>query len=211
MKLPPVYAILDGACLAQRGLRTAEAAEVLLEGGIRLMQFRWKGEWTRDVYAEAKHVAQLCRSASCEFIVNDRADVALLLSAGVHVGQDDLPAGAVRDIVPGGRLVGLSTHNEAQFREALETPADYIAIGPVFGTTSKERPDPVVGIQELHRLRPLSDRPVVAIGGITRERARDVWEAGADSIAVISDLFPEECTRRSVHERVQEWITLAAE
>lgn len=211
MKLPPVYAILDGASLARRGLRTAEAAEVLLEGGIRLMQFRWKGEWTRDVYAEAKHLAQLCRSAGCDFIVNDRADVALLLGAGVHVGQEDLPAEAVRDILPKENLVGLSTHNEAQFREALETRADYIALGPVFGTTSKERPDPVVGVEELHRLRPLSNRPVVAIGGVTRERAREVWAAGADSVAVISDLFPEGCTRASVRERVQDWITLAAE
>ena len=106
--------------------------------------------------------------------------------------------------------VGISTHNEAQFVEAVREPVDYVAIGPICQTSSKERPDPVVGVSELKRLRSLYSGPLVAIGGITRVRAPEVWSAGADSIAVINDLFPvEDCSKATVRARAEEWVNLA--
>jgi thiamine-phosphate pyrophosphorylase len=111
-------------------------------------------------------------------------------------------------LVGPGRLLGFSTHNEMQLRAAAAEPADYIAVGPIFGTTSKERPDPVVGVEELRRLRALETRSLVAIGGITRENALAVLEAGADSVAVIGDLLPAECNFESMHERMEQWQKL---
>ena len=102
-------------------------------------------------------------------------------------------------------VIGFSTHNETQLRAAEDEPVDYVALGPIFGTATKENPDPVVGLEELRRLRPLTKRPLVAIGGITRENAKAVLDAGADSVAVIGDLFPESGRLR---DRVAEWLTL---
>jgi thiamine-phosphate diphosphorylase len=211
MTLPAVYGILDGHCLASRGLSITQAAEALVEGGLRLLQLRWKDTYTREVCAETATVARLCRDAGAVFVINDRADIALLANAGVHTGQDDLAPVAVRRVVGPGTIVGISTHNENQFREAMCAPVDYIALGPVYGTSSKARPDPVVGLSELARLSSLYDGPLVAIGGITRERAPDVWRAGAGSVAVISDLYPEPCTRAPVRSRAEEWIRIASE
>ena len=123
-------------------------------------------------------------------VVNDRADVASMVGAGgVHVGQEDLPAEDARRICGPSRWVGVSTHNLEQFRAAAETSADYIAVGPVFETTTKERPEPAVGLAFLRAVRPLTRKPVVAIGGITLERAAEVYQSGADSIAVAKDLL----------------------
>jgi len=123
-------------------------------------------------------------------IMNDRADLCVAADFdGVHVGQEDLSPEAVRAIIGSGRCLGVSTHNPDQLREAELTSADYLAIGPVFATSSKERPDPVVGLEGVRRARALTRKPLVAIGGITRSNAASVIEAGADSVAVISDLL----------------------
>jgi thiamine-phosphate pyrophosphorylase len=124
------------------------------------------------------------------FLVNDRPDVALLAGAsGVHVGQDDLDVEQARRVLGRDKFVGVSTHNLEQFERAAASSADYIAVGPVFGTSSKANPDPVVGVEFIRKTRALSDKPIVAIGGISVERAASVIEAGADSVAVISGIL----------------------
>jgi thiamine-phosphate pyrophosphorylase len=124
------------------------------------------------------------------FLVNDRPDVALLAGAsGVHVGQDDLDVEQARRVLGREKFVGVSTHNLEQFERAAASSADYIAVGPVFGTSSKANPDPVVGVEFIRKTRALSDKPIVAIGGISVERAASVIEAGADSVAVISGIL----------------------
>ena len=134
-----------------------------------------------------------------KLIMNDRADLCFVAEFdGVHVGQDDLTPESVRKIIGPERWLGLSTHNPEQLREADRMSADYLAIGPVFSTSSKERPDPVVGLEGVRRARQLTRKPLVAIGGITRQNAPSVIEAGADSVAVISDLLPE--PRKSAEE-----------
>jgi thiamine-phosphate pyrophosphorylase len=178
-----------------------EAAEGLLEAGAGILQFRHKGPFTRAAFGAAERVGQLCREAGARFIVNDRADVALMLDAGVHLGQDDLSPGDARKVVGADRVVGFSTHNEAQIRAAADEPIDYVALGPVFATGSKANPDPVLGIEELRRLWGLSSRPLVAIGGIRQESFASVWSAGADSIALISGWMPEECTKAAIRRR----------
>lgn len=210
MILPRLYPILDTGMLAQRSCDAVAAAEALLAGGARILQFRHKGHYSRQVFGEAEKVAELCRRAGALFVIDDRADIAILLDAGVHLGQDDLPPRDARRLVGPGRLLGFSTHNEAQLRAAAAEPADYIAAGPIFGTSSKEKPDPVVGVEELRRLRALEARPLVAIGGITRENALAVLEAGADSVAVIGDLLPAECNFKSVRTRTEAWQRLLA-
>jgi thiamine-phosphate pyrophosphorylase len=123
-------------------------------------------------------------------VTNDRADLAKLFGAALHLGQDDLLPSVARRVIGPDAMVGFSTHNETQLRAAADEPADYLALGPIFGTATKENPDPTVGLAELRRLRPISNRPLVAIGGITRANALQTLEAGADSVAVIGDLFP---------------------
>jgi len=131
--------------------------------------------------------------------MNDRADLALAAEFdGVHVGQDDLPPSSVRRIIGPDRWLGFSTHDPQQVEEGDQTSADYIAIGPVFSTSSKDNPDPVVGLEGVRRARQLTGKPLVAIGGITRANAASVIEAGADSVAVISDLLRE--PRKSAEE-----------
>jgi thiamine-phosphate pyrophosphorylase len=183
------------------------AAGQILDGGAQILQLRHKGFFSREVFDSLDRIAVLCEKAGARFVVNDRADLARLVGAALHLGQDDLPPGAARRIVGSETLVGYSTHNEAQLLAAAEEPADYLALGPIFGTVSKQNPDPQVGLEGLRRLRPLTVRPLVAIGGITRENAREVLAAGADSVAVIGDLFPEDGDLR---RRVEEWLALAA-
>lgn len=206
--LPRFYPILDTETAARRGIDVVTAAGQILDAGAQILQLRHKGFFSREVFQTLECIAALCKQAGVTFVVNDRADLARLLNAAVHLGQDDLPPSAVRRIVGPETLVGFSTHNEAQLRAAGEEPADYLALGPIFGTASKQNPDPQVGLAGLRRLRPLTARPLVAIGGITRENARDVLAAGADSVAVIADLFPEGGDLRS---RVETWLTLVAQ
>jgi thiamine-phosphate pyrophosphorylase len=194
MTLPPFYPIID----------SVPAAEAALEAGARILQFRHKGFFSRQAFEDASHIAALCRSAGVLFVVNDRADVAMLLNAGLHLGQDDLAPADARRIMPAAAIIGFSTHNERQLRLGDAEPVDYLAIGPIFATASKHNPDPVVGLDRLRTLRLLTQKPLVAIGGITRELAPKVFEAGADSVAVIGDLMPD------VRARAKEWIAISA-
>ncbi len=210
MELPPYYPILDTALLERRGCGVAEAVAALIEGGARIVQFRHKGHFSRAVFAAAEQAAGLCRRHGVVFIVDDRADVAKLLEAGVHLGQEDLPPRAARRILGDSAVIGFSTHNERQLEAAREEPVDYVALGPIFTTQSKERPDPVVGVEKLRAWRKLTGRPLVAIGGITRAEARAVLEAGADSVAVIADAWPEPCTPEQIRRRTQEWVAVTS-
>jgi thiamine-phosphate pyrophosphorylase len=167
-----------------------DTARQLMQAGVRALQYRNKCGGAREMLREARAIAEMAREAGAKFFVNDRPDIAVLAGAsGVHVGQEDLSVEQARAVVGPERWVGVSTHNEEQFRAAMETTADYIAVGPVFVTKSKENPDPVVGPEFLRRMRALTTKPIVAIGGITLERAGEVIAAGADSVAVISDIL----------------------
>ena len=208
MALPRLYPILDTESLARRNCAVELAAEAMLEGGARILQFRHKGHFSRAVFEQAERVADLCRRAGTLFVVDDRADIAMLLDAGLHVGQDDLPPQDARRLLGPGRLLGFSTHNAEQFAAALKEPVDYLAFGPIFPTSTKENPDTVVGLGQLRRLRTLADRTLVAIGGISRANALLVLAAGADSMAVISDLLPDTCTFEALRARMEEWQRL---
>ncbi len=201
MLLPRVYPILDTGLLARHGIAPIYAAEAVLDAGARILQLRHKAFFSRSDYEVARQIAGMCRQAGALFVINDRADIAMLLGAALHLGQEDLPPAAARKLSERA-IIGFSTHNEPQLVAADNEPVDYLAIGPIFSTGSKENPDPVVGVEELQRLRPLTRKPLVAIGGITRVQAAQVWRAGADSVAVIGDLLPE------VGERMRDWLGL---
>ena len=224
--LPPVYPILDTATLDRLGLGYVQAAEAIIEGGARILQIRHKAFWSRETFAVAERIAELCRSAGVLFVVNDRADYAAALDAALHVGQDDLTPGDARLVIGHGAILGYSTHSAKQVRtaegEGAQTMADvgvgrepggpphidYLAFGPLFPTVSKERPDPTVGIAGLKAIRALTRKPLVAIGGITRDNAFTCWNAGADSVAIIADLYPNPCTRETLRDRMTEWQNL---
>jgi len=208
LKLPRVYPILDTEMLESCGTGAEVAAAAFLDGGAGILQFRHKGHWSREVYAIAEGVARLCREAGAQFIINDRADFAMLLGAGLHVGQDDLMPRDARKLVGGEAIVGYSSHNAAQLCAAGGEPVDYVALGPIFVTASKRNPDPVVGVEELRRCRPLVEKPLVAIGGITMGNAAAVLRAGADSLAILSGLLPDSVSARSLRERMEEWLAL---
>jgi thiamine-phosphate pyrophosphorylase len=185
--MPRLYVILDAELV--RG-PAPEIARQLIAAGVGLLQYRAKNLEARDMLATARQIAELARREKTNFFVNDRPDLAYLSGAdGVHVGQEDLSVEQSRSILGQDRWVGVSTHNREQFEQAIATSADYVAIGPIFATTSKANPDPLVGTELLRQLRPLTKKPIVAIGGIRLERAAEVIEAGADSVAVISDIF----------------------
>jgi thiamine-phosphate pyrophosphorylase len=185
--LPPLYVILDAGMLTEPAGKTAKK---LMGAGVKLLQYRAKNAAARELWADSRSIAETARRAECTFIVNDRPDVAYLAGAdGVHVGQDDLDVEQARQVIGPDHWVGVSTHNLEQFRKAAASSADYIAVGPIFQTISKSNPDPVVGTELLRRVRTLTEKPIVAIGGITLEHAGDVRAAGADSVAVISDIL----------------------
>ena len=200
-ELPKLYPVTDRRL---SGLTHAEQVARLCEGGARLVQLREKHLSPREFYAEAAEALRVAREFGAVLIVNDRADVALAAGAGgVHLGQDDMPPEAARALLGEGKVIGFSTHSVGQAIEAARLPVDYIAVGPVFGTSSKENPDPVVGLEGVRRVREAVGRAVklVAIGGITAESAPSVLEAGADSVAVIAALVntrdPAEITSRT--------------
>jgi thiamine-phosphate pyrophosphorylase len=173
-------------------------ADDLHSGGCTLLQYRNKAGNARRLLDDARELRSRL-SKSVRLIMNDRADLCLAAEfAGVHVGQDDLSPESVRSIIGPERWLGVSTHNPRQLKDADRTSADYVAIGPIFATSSKENPDPVVGLEGVRRARALTQKPLVAIGGITRANAASVIEAGADSVAVISDLLRD--TRKSAEE-----------
>ncbi|MGA2961680.1 MAG: thiamine phosphate synthase [Candidatus Korobacteraceae bacterium] len=195
LRLSPLYAILDIDCLQALAPGTGtellsavlDFASQLHDGGVRLLQYRAKRLPAQSALVHARALRQTF--PELKLIMNDRADLCLAADFdGVHVGQDDLWPEAVRGLI-GSRIVGVSTHNPEQVAEASASPADYVAIGPVFATGSKLNPDPVVGLEGVRRARQLTTKPLVAIGGITLENCREVREAGADSVAIISALM----------------------
>jgi thiamine-phosphate pyrophosphorylase len=210
MKLPRVYPILDTESLETRGVALETAAATFLEGGAGILQIRHKGHWTRSIFETARAVARHCREAGALCIVNDRADIAMLLDAGLHLGQDDLDPHDARRLMGSDAVIGYSTHNLGQLCEGGGKPINYVALGPIFDTGSKLRPDPVVGVEEIRRCRPMLEKPLVAIGGITLENVSAVWRAGADSAAVIAGLLPSQTGASALRKRMEEWQQLAA-
>jgi len=197
MFLPRLYPILDAACFPNAAALFA-AAEELAAAGCTLLQYRNKSGNARHMTDEARELRARLRP-NVILIMNDRADLCLAAGFdGLHVGQDDLSPEAARLIIGSARWLGVSTHNPEQLAEADKTSANYLAIGPVFTTASKANPDPVVGLEGVRRARELTRKPLVAIGGITRSNARSVIEAGADAVAVISDLIRD--PRKSAEE-----------
>jgi thiamine-phosphate pyrophosphorylase len=197
MKLPLLYAIVD-VSFSPDTARLVAFANELAVGGCTLLQYRNKSGNARVMLEQSRELKKHLGS-SVRLIMNDRADLCLAAGFdGVHVGQEDLSPESVRAIIGPDRWLGVSTHSSEQLREADLTSADYLALGPVFATSSKEKPDPVVGLEGVRRARSLTHKPLVAIGGITRANAASVIEAGADSVAVISDLLRE--PRKSAEE-----------
>ena len=191
-KLPPLYPILDAAFLPAGESRAAKLTQLvvsLAEAGVEILQYRNKQGSDADILRDTE-VIRTVAPAGLKLILNDYVDlVAEAEFDGVHLGQEDMPPHEARALLGPHAVIGISSHNEAQLRFAAAEPVDYIAIGPVFATTSKENPDPVVGVEGVQLARRLTDKPLVAIGGITLGNAPEVWGAGADSVAVISGIF----------------------
>ncbi|HTG95323.1 MAG TPA: thiamine phosphate synthase [Pyrinomonadaceae bacterium] len=200
LELPKIYPITD---IGFSGLSHTEQVERLAAGGATFIQMREKNLPPAEFFGQAITAVQLARQLSVRIIINDRADVALATKAdGVHLGQDDLPAEAARRILGNDAIIGYSTHNLDQAKRALSLPIDYLAIGPIFATTSKTDTEPVVGLDGLRSVARIANRlPIVAIGGITFENVHAVIEAGATSVAVISALLAE---KDSITERTRQ-------
>ena len=187
LSIPRLYPITDARLT---GLSHSEQIERLAAGGATFIQLREKLAAPREFYNSALEAMKVARRLGVQIIINDRVDIAMAVAAdGVHLGQDDLPPERVRAIVGQSRIIGFSTHNLKQALEADSTSVDYIAIGPVFQTSTKEKPDPVVGLEALGEIKQRISKPLVAIGGITLDRAQETIAAGADSLAIISDLY----------------------
>jgi len=201
---PSLYAILDSSLLTMSEMILAE---MLAESGVELIQYRNKKAPSRELFEISKRLSAALAHGGVRFIVNDRPDIALLTGAGgVHVGQDDLGVEDARAICGVGRWVGVSTHTLEQVAAAGRTSADYVAFGPIYATTTKQNPDAVVGTEQLRQARRLTQKPLVAIGGITLERAAEVYGAGADSLAVARDLI---CAANP-GERARQYLAVAA-
>jgi len=191
-QLPRLYAIVDVNCFTAP-LRTmssiVEFARELMLGGATMLQYRNKEGDTRTMLSHAREIKRVLEGR-VKLIMNDRADICIAAGYdGVHVGQEDLSPEGARMVIGPDRIVGISTHNLEQLREADAGPSDYIAYGPVFPTTGKKHPDQLVGLEGLRAARAATKKPLVAIGGITRANVKSVMDAGADSVAVISDLL----------------------
>jgi thiamine-phosphate pyrophosphorylase len=210
--LTPLYPILDIDLLTARSLDVVSIATVWRAAGITLLQYRNKLGSARQMLGDAAHLRQIfATNSKARLIFNDRPDLALLSGFdGVHVGQQDVSAEDARKIVGSSRLVGVSTNSAEQIIEASKTDCDYIAYGPIFPTASKINPDPTVGLAGLKAVRALTAKPLVAIGGITRNNCRSVIDAGADSLAVISDLLPnaEDVNGRSALQIAEEFLAI---
>ena len=205
MNLPQLYPILDADTLST-SVTLYSHAVALAEAGCTVLQYRAKHLDVRRLLAHARELRRLLPNVT--LVMNDRADLCLAAGFdGVHIGQDDLTPQSARLVVGAQRIVGLSTHNAQQFARALEEPVDYLAIGPIFNTSSKQNPDPVVGLSGITEARRLLDTsgktlPLVAIGGITRANAQAVIKAGASAVAVIGDISG------SPHESAREFFRL---
>lgn len=193
------YPILDVGCLPDRELKTIiNFAEELAAAGCTLLQYRNKVSSPLEILSHARELKRIFDNRLI-LIMNDRADLALGAGFdGVHLGQDDLSPEAARLVIGQGLILGVSTHNPAQLATADKSSADYLAIGPIFTTSTKKKPDPVVGLEGLRAARELTTKPLIAIGGITRTNVGDVIRAGADSVAVIADLLAS--PRKSAEE-----------
>ena len=195
--IPRLYPLLDAGLFPDTGRLCAFAEELIL-GGCTLLQYRNKSGDARAMLEQARELKRMV-GMRAHLIMNDRVDLCVAAGFdGVHVGQEDLSPASARGLIGDSRCLGVSNHNPDQMREVDATSADYVAIGPVFPTSSKLNPDPVVGLEGVRGARNLTRKPLVAIGGITRANARSVIEAGADAVAVISDLLRE--PRKSAEE-----------
>ncbi|HLI75832.1 MAG TPA: thiamine phosphate synthase [Acidobacteriaceae bacterium] len=193
MKLPRLYPIVDVGTLTARGVSVEQFVRELLDGGVEILQLRDKQGAPQEVLRRAAAISKLIAGTSCLPVMNDRPDLAVLAGwRAVHLGHKDMPPeGARRVFGESSAAVGVSTHNDAQVTAAQAGAADYVAIGPVFGTSTKADAEPVVGLEGVRRARALTRKPLVAIGGIRRGNAAAVVEAGADSVAVIGGLFAD--------------------
>ena len=197
--LPRLYAIAD----ASFG-DPSKLAHALFDGGVQLLQVRNKEASARRLFDQVEEIIKMAPADAC-VIVNDRVDIALTAgAAGVHLGQTDLPAAAARFILGNDSIVGFSTHNLPQALEANNLPVDYVAVGPIFATSTKPNADPVVGLEGLTSICKVVQKPVVAIGGIQLENVREVFDAGAHSVAVIRGLL----SASDVEARVLQWIQI---
>lgn len=203
-RLPSLYAIADGDAARAAGWTLETLAIEYLSAGVRLLQIRSKHAPSGELLRIVERVAARARAAGADLIVNDRVDLMMLAGArGVHVGQTDLPPAAVRALIGADPILGFSTHTRGQIDEAVRLPITYLAVGPVFGTDSKDTGYTPVGVDLVRYARQVGAVPIVAIGGISLERAQMVLDAGADAVAVISDLL---ATGRPA-DRVAEYVS----
>lgn len=187
LSLPPLYAILDPEQIKGRAIE--DILGELLRAGVKILQLRAKSLAAKDFLALARQVRKQTEAYDCRLIVNDRVDIAMACNAdGVHLGQDDLPLHAGRKLL-GGKIIGISTHDIEQARQAQGGGADYIGFGPMFGTQTKDTGYNARGTDMLKEIRAAVAIPIVAIGGINEQNVSQVWQAGADSAAIISDIL----------------------
>jgi len=197
--LPRLYVVLDGDVAARHGWTLDALAEACLAGGARLLQIRVKHGPSRDLLAVSERLVEAGARAGALVVVNDRPDIARLAGAwGLHLGQDDLPVAAARAVAGESMAIGLSTHTPAQVAAARREAIQYLAVGPIYGTATKDTGYRAVGLDFVRAASETGGLPVVAIGGITLDRAREVIDAGAAAVAVITDLLTGGDPRRRV-------------
>lgn len=208
LHLPRLYPILDADALSRAGIPLQPAARALYDAGVRWVQYRDKNGRDEQVVERMRLLRAIFAPGDSTLILNDRVHLCVLTAAeGVHIGQEDMPPDRARQMLGGDRLLGVSTHNPEQLRAALASGAsDYLAVGPVFSTQSKSNADPVIGLHGVAFARSLTQLPLVAIGGITRQNAPAVIGTGADAVAVISGLLPE--GGFGMEERVRDFLAL---
>jgi thiamine-phosphate pyrophosphorylase len=201
--VPPLYAITD---VQLSGLSHAQQVAALCAGGATLIQLREKVLSPYEFYSQAEEAVRVGHSYDAKVLINDRVDIALAVGAdGVHLGQEDLSPAAARSLLGDRAIIGYSTHNAQQAIAALETPIDYAAVGPIFSTKTKQNPDPEVGLSLLREIRKMVGTiPVVAIGGISIENAREVFDTGADSVAVVSWLISN---KLEIEKRTRQFVS----
>ena len=206
MELPRLYPILDADALARAGIPLIAAGHALYDAGVRWVQYRDKQATDGEVLERMRLLRSIFPAGDAVLLLNDRVLLCAAAEAdGVHIGQEDMDPTEARKALGRRWLLGVSTHNVAQLRAAVKTgAADYLAIGPVFATASKENPDPVVGLEGVKAARALTRLPLVAIGGITAENGREVIEAGADAVAVISALLPQ--AGQGMSQRIRDFL-----
>lgn len=188
IQTPFLYPILDES----KSINLERDAQDLIAAGVKILQLRCKKMPNADFYKLVTKLVPACKRSGVLLILNDRVDVCMITEAsGIHLGQDDFPATEARQLLPHA-IIGLSTHNIHQVQDADQLPIDYISIGPIFPTTSKENPDPVVGLDLLRKVRTLTSKPIVCVGGITENEIPELLKAGADGVAVISEIYRQD-------------------